>query len=271
MIKIIIITEPDNVWLLDAWGKACGLLQSRGYQICGLVETPAKLSRYRGYAIFIWYLKIFGLYDFVKLSVFAAQRSLRRMFSVAPLHRSFKARAEAKGVDYLRCDSPNESKAVTWIRDKSVDLILCTTGFIIEDAVLRTATKGFINKHASLLPLYRGLFPYLWAHIEGCNKGISYHLMDIGIDEGPILYQCTYPPEKDTGSMVGFYRFVFGAFPDQLTNSVDACLVRDSETTLRRPDSPYYGLPTRNDVRKFRQIGGRLIDWRDILDDIRGK
>ena len=48
----------------------------------------------------------------------------------------------------------------------------------------------FINIHYALFPKYRGLHSIVWAIINGeSSVGITVHLMDEGLDSGPIIWQ----------------------------------------------------------------------------------
>jgi methionyl-tRNA formyltransferase len=49
--------------------------------------------------------------------------------------------------------------------------------------------KGIVNFHPSLLPLNRGSDPITWAIFDETKHGISAHLVDSEIDQGPILFQ----------------------------------------------------------------------------------
>lgn len=60
---------------------------------------------------------------------------------------------------------------------------------IITPSVLATAKNQPINLHISLLPYNRGAHPNFWSHYDGTPSGVSIHLMDYGIDTGPILLQ----------------------------------------------------------------------------------
>jgi methionyl-tRNA formyltransferase len=46
-----------------------------------------------------------------------------------------------------------------------------------------------INLHISHLPWNRGADPNLWSFIDGTPKGVSIHIVDEGLDTGPILIQ----------------------------------------------------------------------------------
>ena len=71
---------------------------------------------------------------------------------------------------------------------------------IIKAAVLDALPDKFINLHISLLPFNRGADPNTWSFLDDTPKGVSIHLIDQGIDTGPILYQreVVFDEEKDT-------------------------------------------------------------------------
>ena len=46
-----------------------------------------------------------------------------------------------------------------------------------------------VNLHVSYLPFNRGAHPNFWSFYDGTQSGVSIHLIDEGIDTGPILFQ----------------------------------------------------------------------------------
>ncbi|MFC6584912.1 MupA/Atu3671 family FMN-dependent luciferase-like monooxygenase [Sulfitobacter aestuariivivens] len=61
---------------------------------------------------------------------------------------------------------------------------------IIPDAVLAIPAKGAINFHDGPLPRYAGLNTPAWAIINGeTTHGVSWHLIEGGVDEGDLLAQ----------------------------------------------------------------------------------
>jgi methionyl-tRNA formyltransferase len=55
------------------------------------------------------------------------------------------------------------------------------------------ASKKLINVHYSLLPKYRGCLTSIWPILNGETKsGVTIHLIDDGIDTGPILDQIEF-------------------------------------------------------------------------------
>ncbi|UCG24187.1 MAG: hypothetical protein JSW55_19035 [Chloroflexota bacterium] len=56
-------------------------------------------------------------------------------------------------------------------------------------ALLSVPPLGFLNVHPSLLPYYRGPAPLFWLfqRADLTKRGVSVHLMDAGLDTGPLL------------------------------------------------------------------------------------
>ncbi len=60
---------------------------------------------------------------------------------------------------------------------------------IIPEAVLEPFGVRAVNLHIAYLPWNRGADPNLWSFLEDTPKGVTIHLLDAGIDTGPILMQ----------------------------------------------------------------------------------
>jgi methionyl-tRNA formyltransferase len=60
---------------------------------------------------------------------------------------------------------------------------------ILPEIIIQSSSAPIINLHASYLPWNRGAYPNFWAHYDQTPSGVSIHLIDEGIDTGPIIYQ----------------------------------------------------------------------------------
>jgi len=72
---------------------------------------------------------------------------------------------------------------------------------IIDENVLNSVSAIFINTHAGITPMYRGVHGGYWALASGDpgNCGVTVHKVDKGIDTGSIIAQATISPTtKDT-------------------------------------------------------------------------
>ncbi len=69
-------------------------------------------------------------------------------------------------------------------------IVTAAYGRILPRTVLDLPPFGCLNVHASLLPAYRGAAPIQWSIVRGEQEtGITFMLMDEGMDTGPILAQ----------------------------------------------------------------------------------
>jgi methionyl-tRNA formyltransferase len=59
--------------------------------------------------------------------------------------------------------------------------------YIIKEELINLFPGRIINLHTSLLPWNRGASPNIWSFLKNTPKGVTIHLIDKGIDTGPIL------------------------------------------------------------------------------------
>jgi len=102
-----------------------------------------------------------------------------------------KELAEKKGLPLLQPARLKHPDAVAWVRELKPDLLVLA--FVTDFApleMIRSAARGGINYHPSLLPKYRGGSAINWAVISGEREtGVTIHQIDEGVDTGPIILQ----------------------------------------------------------------------------------
>jgi len=60
---------------------------------------------------------------------------------------------------------------------------------LIRPEVLARFGNRAVNLHVSMLPWNRGADPNLWSFLEDTPKGVTIHVLDAGLDTGPIIAQ----------------------------------------------------------------------------------
>jgi hypothetical protein len=87
--------------------------------------------------------------------------------------------------------SVNDPATVATLARLEPDVVVVVGTRIIRDSVLTEADVPFVNMHAGITPRYRGVHGAYWAMAEGrpASAGVTVHLVDPGIDTGPILAQ----------------------------------------------------------------------------------
>lgn len=101
------------------------------------------------------------------------------------------------------CKEFNEAWFVEQVGDLAPDAIIFTGGGIIRQQLLDLAPLGVLNAHSGILPEYRGMDVPEWAiFCRDFNKvGVTIHVMDRGVDTGPILNRFYVPLQP--GATIG--------------------------------------------------------------------
>lgn len=90
---------------------------------------------------------------------------------------------EEKGYEVDQTDSKVEI-----LRDYS-SIISFGYRHIISEKLIKSIDIDIINLHSSYLPWNRGAHANFWSFYDHTPKGITIHVIDKGIDTGPILFQ----------------------------------------------------------------------------------
>jgi phosphoribosylglycinamide formyltransferase 1 len=94
----------------------------------------------------------------------------------------------------LDCHTSREERDLvmaTWLEERGVELVVLA-GYmhLLTPGFLARFPKRIVNIHPSLLPSFPGLHPLEDALAAGVDTtGVTVHLVDEGIDSGPILRQ----------------------------------------------------------------------------------
>lgn len=90
----------------------------------------------------------------------------------------------------IEVDSNNLSFITKEIKEKNIEKVfICGFHYIINQSFLSEWPLTY-NIHPSLLPAYRGPEPIIWGLIEKKHEfGITLHIVDKGLDTGPIVAQ----------------------------------------------------------------------------------
>jgi folate-dependent phosphoribosylglycinamide formyltransferase PurN len=96
----------------------------------------------------------------------------------------------------VRVPSINAPEALAALAALDPAVVVVSGTRIIAKKVLEAVRVPFINMHAGITPLYRGVHGAYWALAEGDREhcGVTVHLVDAGIDTGGILGQARIDP-----------------------------------------------------------------------------
>lgn len=99
----------------------------------------------------------------------------------------------------IRVSSVNTPETATLLRDLQPDVVVINGTRIISKRTLESIPVPFINIHAGITPLYRGVHGAYWALVERNREacGVTVHRVDTGIDTGGILGQKLIEPVRE--------------------------------------------------------------------------
>ena len=96
-------------------------------------------------------------------------------------------------IPFYITDKINSPMTVKIIKDLKTDIVIFSADSIVKEEVINAPSIGILNCHPALLPEYRGCNAIEWPIYENKLIGSTCHLMDEGIDSGPIVYKEKMP------------------------------------------------------------------------------
>lgn len=154
-------------------------------------QSPALLLRRR-----IRRLGILTVAGQVAFGVFAkATRFRHRRRERAILIREGLDTAEPH-TGVISVPSVNDARAIEILRDVAPKVVVVSQTRILSRKILECIPASFINIHTGITPQYRGLHGAYWALANGdaANCGVTIHVVDAGVDTGPIVAQARISP-----------------------------------------------------------------------------
>jgi methionyl-tRNA formyltransferase len=111
------------------------------------------------------------------------------------------------------------------IIDQKIELaIVCDFSYIIPYKLVETLEGKFINIHFSHLPKYRGASPVQFCLLNGDKStGITFHMVDKGMDDGAIISQYEYiiPPNITSDELyVELFKLAAEKLPSVITGYI---------------------------------------------------
>ncbi|MBM3244323.1 MAG: hypothetical protein FJZ15_00825 [Candidatus Omnitrophica bacterium] len=107
--------------------------------------------------------------------------------------RSIRGGARKYNIPVVMCRDLNSQEFIEKLRQFSPDAVINQTELLLRENLLAVPKIGIINRHASLLPHFRGRLGSWWSHAaEPPEYGVTIHFVDREIDSGPIIIQKGY-------------------------------------------------------------------------------
>ena len=163
--------------------------------------------------------------------------------------------AEKAGIPVHPVGNPNGEEFHQLLREVAPDAVLNQSEKLLKPEVLAIPKHGFLNRHASLLPRFRGRLAGWWAHAaEPPSYGITIHLVDAGVDTGGIIRQRAFDDIDSAWPYPKVMRHIMRDAPDLFWAAAEDLVRPDFRPLPNVPVDATHRFPTADDVGQYRQI-----------------
>jgi methionyl-tRNA formyltransferase len=124
-------------------------------------------------------------------------RSRRRLQEI--LSSNYLDTSEIPHSRVIEVPSVNSDATICELQRLSPSVVIVNGTRIIQDKILKSVDAVFLNTHAGITPMYRGVHGGYWALAsrDPANCGVTVHRVDGGIDTGSIIAQATITPSAE--------------------------------------------------------------------------
>jgi len=169
--------------------------------------------------------------------------------------RSVEGLARRLGIPVCRIDDPNAPAFRERLRETGVDIVLNQSERLLKPEVLAVPRRGFVNRHASLLPRFRGRLASFRAHAaEPPSYGVTIHQVGEGIDTGDIILQEEF---RDIPARLPYpqvARALFSRAPRIFWLAMDRMVEPGFRPKPNEPCDAPFKFPTLEEARNYRRI-----------------
>ena len=270
-LNVLFITQDDPFYVPQFFTEFVAICQgdaARDISIKGVV-IQAPLGKKSLRALVAQMLAFYGWFDFLRMGFRFAFAKVMNKIAVKLFKGKFPGAFSVEhvllraGWPILHTRSVNTPEFREQIAPLKLDLIQSVAASQKFGADLLKATRyGCMNIHNAKLPLNRGMLPNFWSLYNSDKEpvsGMTVHLMNEKLDDGPIVLQEEITPDRSESLHDLILR----------TKRLNAHLVLRALNMFVKGAPPllpndasratYNTFPTREDVKKFKAKGLRLL------------
>lgn len=258
--KIVIVMSETSMWKP---GFIESLIKSlpREHTITAAALTGFGYETYGLFYYLSKYYNILGGRAFVNISlknlVTLFQKKILRLAG-KPERLSIAGVCRIYGIPVHHTRNINNQITIDWLKSFEPDIILSSGHQIFSGGLLSLPKKYCLNRHSSLLPGYRGIYP-LFRNLLNDDKvaGVTIHTMEKEIDKGKIVAQKSFPIEPDD-TLFSLFGKCYGLSVELVNEAVEKVGTDSWEPVQNNIAPSYYSFPTWEQGRQFRKKGKRI-------------
>jgi len=258
--KIVIIGQEEPVYFSPFLRS---IIEARPKDIVAVViagdrgaGSHPKTCRQKLESIYILWL-IMEPYGFIRnLGIGVLQNFIRLLGPLGLLidQRSIRAAACQYNIPIVNVCDLNSHEFIEKLKQFSPDVIINQTELLLKEEILSVPKIGIINRHASLLPHFRGRLGSWWSHAaEPPEYGVTIHFVDQEIDSGPVIMQKKYSLDARF-SYCKVLDSLFKDAPNLMLEALDKIQKTDFVPMANQyQDTKTYLFPTLPEVKAYRE------------------
>lgn len=169
--------------------------------------------------------------------------------------RSIQGAARKHKIPILYTDDVNSKDFILKLKELAPDVVINQSELLLKEELLAVPKVGFLNRHGSLLPHFRGRLGSFWSHAnEPPEYGVSIHFVDKEIDSGPIIVQRKF----DIDPRVSYTKVLDLIFKDAVDIMLEA-LDKIKKPGFTPMPNEYQGtqtylFPTLEEAKSYRKV-----------------
>jgi len=230
----------------------------------GAVVVQSPMGKKSTWALVKQMYAFYGLIDFSRMGLrYIKTKSLNKLIQFYPKSEWFDLNhlCRTQNIEVLYQNGLHQPEFLDKLRRQNLDLIVSVAApTIFKQELIELPRLGCINIHHAPLPRYRGMMPNFWQLYHGEKSvGITIHKINSKIDEGEIILQrqVLINPGESLDALIRRTKRLGAHYMLEAIEMIRNGKVQYKEN--RPGEGSYFSFPTREDVRKFREMGYRLL------------
>ncbi len=247
MTVVLLAGDGDSTWIVHN-----ALRESFELSAVIVEEAPSATQILRRRAHKLGWVTVAGQVAFVLFARVTERFSHARQDEIR--HENGLDRTRSTST-VTRVESANSDAVIALLQSLAPSVVVVNGTRILSQQVLDCVEAPFVNMHAGITPMYRGVHGCYWAlaNRDPEHAGVTVHLVDSGVDTGNVIAQATvHPSAADSYHTYPLLQLAAGL--PLLEQAVRDALAGDLSTVTVAGESKQYYHPTiwRYAITRFR-------------------
>jgi phosphoribosylglycinamide formyltransferase 1 len=234
---VLLAGDGDSTWIVYN-----ALRESFALSAVVVEEAPSAAQILRRRARKLGWVTVAGQVAFIIYARATARFSSARRDEILRERGLNRTRSAAA---VTQVENANSTAVIELLRSLAPQVVVVNGTRILSADVLECIEAPFINMHAGITPMYRGVHGCYWAlaNRDPLHAGVTVHLVDSGVDTGSVIAQAVVRPSPaDSYHTYPFLQLAAGL--PLLEQAVRDALEGDLRTVAVDGESRLYYHPT---------------------------